>query len=261
MSRLARVLSRSLGSYPRKTKKAVAKILFQATAVPAALSSRSNPLGFPALGPRERQRVARVVGKLRRPRTYIPKSQWGPGPWQDEPDYYPFEHAGLSCLIFRNTWVTGSLNGYVMVPPSHPWWGKTYNECTATPQCEPEYYTGAILPRMEGQPHWHCEHTPDSIIEVHGGLTYGGPAPRIKQLKDAHCWGFGFDTGHFNDFAPMMQATLATIMGPDHLAERAILNDLIKGSWMEPTYKDLAYVRHEVEQLAEQLALVKGVEG
>lgn len=248
-----------LTSYPRKTKKAVVKALGRGAT--GTVSQRGNLLGFPALGPRERDRVARVVRKTRPRPVLLPKSKWGPGPWQGEPDFLAFEHGGLSCAIFRNMWVTGSLNGYVMVPPTHPWWGKGYNECIAVPQCEPEYYKGAILARMEGEPYWDCAHRPDSIIEVHGGLTYGGPPPKVMMIKDANCWGFGFDTGHFDDFTPMMEATLTAIMDPRHMAERAKLHEAIKGSWMEPSYKDLAYVQHEVEQLAEQLAMIKAVEG
>lgn len=55
-------------------------------------------------------------------------------------------------------------NGYIGVPPEHPWFGKDYD---------------------------------DIDCSVHGGLTYGADhAP--KQEPDGYWW-FGFDTGHCED--------------------------------------------------------------
>lgn len=198
-------------------------------------------------------------------RTPLPKSAWGPGPWQDEPDLVAFIHAGLPCRIVRNTWVTGSFCGYVALSPDHPWWGKHYDDCTATPQCEPEpppnfddWPKGFPMPPIGSQmrqrmmePSWICEHRPVAILDAHGGITYGGPAfwPDAEGGLD---WGFGFDCAHAGDVSPLMDATMREIyeqMGDDWAARQRIFRDDI--------YRDLAYVRGEVERLAEQLALVR----
>lgn len=55
-------------------------------------------------------------------------------------------------------------NGYIAVPPEHPWFGKDYDSIDA---------------------------------DVHGGLTYGKDhAP--NQKPDGYWW-IGFDTGHYQD--------------------------------------------------------------
>ena len=54
--------------------------------------------------------------------------------------------------------------GYVVVPPGHPWYGKSYNRVNSL-----------IHPGLP-----------------HGGLTYSGPAPDGR-------WWFGFDCGHCYD--------------------------------------------------------------
>lgn len=149
----------------------------------------------------------------------VDKSDWGDGPWQQEPDRVDWHHAGLPCLMVRGP-LTGSWCGYVGVPPSHPCYGKGYN---------------------------------DLDVEVHGGLTYAAacdgerichvPAPGES---DETFW-FGFDTGHSWDVSPAMDARIRSYGLPPS-------SGLIDGT----TYKDVAYVRAETEKLADQLAaLVK----
>lgn len=50
-----------------------------------------------------------------------------PGPWVDEPDRVEWRHRGLPCLITRQP-EQGHLCGYVAVPPGHPWHGVHYRE-------------------------------------------------------------------------------------------------------------------------------------
>jgi hypothetical protein len=205
----------------------------------------------------------------------LPKAKWGPGPWQDEPDRVDFEHAGLPCAIIRNLHVTGSLCGYVGVPDSHPWWGKDAHTCVATPQCpEPpppdfEQWAKDGMPvPPEGsrwrasmqEPTWSCGHTIGSMVSVHGGITWASTA--YFQTKSAYMdhWWFGFDCGHAGDVSPMMKATLKQLHAlqdpAGKLAEyEASLEEL--RDW--ETYRDLPYVRHEVERLAEQIAMAAQV--
>lgn len=66
------------------------------------------------------------------------KSDWGAGPWQDEPDRVEWDHAGLPCLAARSP-TGGNWCGYAAVPPGHPLHGQDYNAVD---------------------------------VDVHGGLTY-----------------------------------------------------------------------------------------
>lgn len=84
----------------------------------------------------------------------------------------------------------------------------------------------------------HGQHYADVPLDAHGGLTYsdacrGGichvPAPGEPDAA----WWFGFDCGHAFDLVPGM---------PDGLR--------LARDW---TYRDVAYVTHEVNQLAEQI--------
>jgi hypothetical protein len=86
----------------------------------------------------------------------IDKSTWGDGAWQAEPDKVQWvdEATGLDCLIVRGP--SGALCGYVGVPESHPLHGKDYSGCTRDPRCEENW----------------CDHSPESRLRVHGGLTF-----------------------------------------------------------------------------------------
>lgn len=148
----------------------------------------------------------------------LPKSEWGAGPWQDEPDRVEWRSHGLPCLIVRNMRVTGALCGYVGLPPGHPLHGVDYSDC-------PEF-------------------------EVHGGLTYSNKCtdhiyhePLPGESKDI--WWLGFDCGHHNDIAPRLNALIHISMGEG------------RPHWEGESYRDINYVRGEVERLAAQLKEVK----
>jgi len=68
-----------------------------------------------------------------------PKSEWGEGAWQNEPDYEFFEYQDHKIMIRRGP--VGSFNGYAEVKEGHPWFATDYN---------------------------------DIDIDVHQGLTFGG---------------------------------------------------------------------------------------
>jgi hypothetical protein len=215
--------------------------------------------------------------RRRTPPTPPPKNTWGKGPWQHEPDTALWVHAGLHCFIYRHTLVTGSLNGYVAVSPEHPWWGKEYNECVATPRCDPEPETdyealvklegfpmppqGSRLRSLMSEPRWSCSHRIEALLEVHGGVTYAGPMTAIAdEQENQFDWGFGFDTGHAGDVTPAMDATIRQIYlaKPGGAAEWAEHERILKGGPFGATYKTFAYVKRETQLLAEQLAIVKG---
>lgn len=92
-------------------------------------------------------------------------------PWESEPDNAEWvqEPSGYKCRIKRNE-ITGTLCGYVGIPKEHTFWGQGYDE-------DRNEELNAINE------------------DVHGGLTYS------KEESDGW-WYFGFDTNHYNDFAP-----------------------------------------------------------
>ena len=49
----------------------------------------------------------------------IARDGWGPGPWDDEPDYAAWVHAGFHCRAERQA-ESGAWSGYVTLPEGHP---------------------------------------------------------------------------------------------------------------------------------------------
>lgn len=155
----------------------------------------------------------------------IDKSGWGKGEWVKEPDKIQMVHqeTGLDCLIVRNTSV-GQLCGYVGVSNQHPLFGKHYD-------------------------HPHADH-----IYVHGGLTFTAPCNPDEAVSEGVChiplpghsdevWWLGFDCAHGEDLIP----------GVDHLfspESRRLFQNV---------YRNVEYVKNEVERLAEQLGQMKRV--
>jgi hypothetical protein len=150
---------------------------------------------------------------------FVDKSDWGPGPWQDEPDKVQWvdKATGLPCMARRSE-TSGAVCGYVGVDASHPLSGVSYMEA------------------------------PD--FEVHGGLTYSDfcheddPEHMICHIPDPgepeRLWWFGFDTAHSWDYPPAMAAR-----------ERALG---LSAVWGSATYRGLTYVKAECARLAAQLA-------
>ena len=171
--------------------------------------------------------------------TTIDKSEWQRGPWDSEPDkaQWTDEATGLPCLIVRNH--GGALCGYVGVTDGHPLFGATGEySCTLRPRCE------------EGAENGFCDHTPDSYVRVHGGITFTGfcspgedesrgichvPAPS----EPDHVFWLGFDCSHYLDYSP----------GHDATSRRHGL-----GAMRDGVYRTLSYVRSECARLASQLA-------
>lgn len=150
-------------------------------------------------------------------RETLEKKEWGPGPWQKEPDRVEFEYLGFPCLLRRNMHVSGSWCGYVAVPPSHPAYKKDYSSLD---------------------------------VGVHGGLTYSDHCrgdichiPKPGEPDDV--WWVGFDCAHFQDFPPLSAAVLKTV------TQRESFFDMFG------TYKDLKYVKAETKSLAKQLAALR----
>lgn len=147
----------------------------------------------------------------------VDKSEWGTGPWQDEPDKRQWVDpaTGLNCLIVRGP--AGALCGYVGVRWPHQAHGKGYS---------------------------------DLELEVHGGITFGGGCHYSEDPGKGVChvpapgepdniWWLGFDCANAWDICPEMDT-----------------RDRIRG-WApgggDRVYRTIAYVTAEVESLARQL--------
>lgn len=145
--------------------------------------------------------------------THIDKSEWKRGEWDNEPDRIEWRSGDLACLIVRSK-STGALCGYVGVPAGHPWHGQKYG-------------SDAL----------------DSV-EIHGGLTYSAPCVEGGHIchvpqpgEPDEVWWQGFDCGHSWDISPAFSGLYGFSTEPSSLGE---------------SYKTIAYVRSEVERLAEQ---------
>lgn len=145
----------------------------------------------------------------------VDKTQWGPGPWQDEPDLVEWWVRGIPCLIVRSD-VAGALCGYVAVRRGHPYYFRDY----------------------------------DSVpLECHGGLTFSGDG---VYMHTPGWWWLGFDCAHWGDAIPGIAGRMRhaeeffRVEGAEHAEAFARL--------MRPeraeSYRDLEYVTAQVEAMA-----------
>lgn len=185
----------------------------------------------------------------------IKKSQWGKGPWQDEPDRFQWvdKATGLTCLILRGP--TGALCGYVGVPETHPGYRIAYDGTTATEH--EEWHSQCRKYMKENSPDFtkiNFPPSPDTVpgigeaiekITVHGGLTFAG----FWTGEVPDLWFFGFDCAHSGDLCPGMGATLKLIDIDQGTTRRERYN-------FDDTYRDIEYVKVECADLAAQLAAI-----
>lgn len=101
----------------------------------------------------------------------IDKSEWGDGPWQDEPDLAWWGLGSMTGLVQRVEF-SGSLCGYVVLPPKH---------------------------RLSGTPARDLEH-----MRVHGGVTWSGSLVELGEfdMAPAQSWVIGFNASHHCDYLP-----------------------------------------------------------
>lgn len=139
--------------------------------------------------------------------------------WETEPNrkHWIDQDSGLDCLIIRNPHFL-SLCGYVGVPRSHPWYGKSFD---------------------------------DLDVEVHGGLTFVGPCvghichdATTEPVANVDVYWLGFDCGHSFDFMPGLQKEIRDGM--------AKIFDIPERMLPEETYKNMDYVTEECRKLAAQ---------
>lgn len=145
--------------------------------------------------------------------TFIDRSGWARGAWDDEPDKIQWqdETTGYPCLIKRNN--IGALCGYVGVSEGHPLFQQDYTDV--------------------------------DVLQPHGGLTYSnmcvedpnnhGICHIPEPGEPEHVWWFGFDCAHWDDYMPGYPAALSRFQPRPGV------------------YRTLAFVQNECRQLALQL--------
>lgn len=80
------------------------------------------------------------------------------------------------------------------------------------------------------------KHYDNVDVDVHGGLTWADQGPGGGDgKKSSEWWWLGFDCSHYGDFTPKYDGRYGS-------------------QGYHSVYRDEAYVRHECESLAEQLA-------
>jgi hypothetical protein len=155
----------------------------------------------------------------------VDRTGWPSGPWDAEPDRVEWPTAvGYTGLIVRND--LGNLCGYVAVVPGHPAYERTWMSA--------DCYELGDDGKLDYQ---RQKANPVSDLSVHGGITYADHcAGRICHLpapgEPDNVWWLGFDCAHSGDLVPNMHRHFPHDWGH---------------------YRDVAYVRTEVESLAAQL--------
>lgn len=182
---------------------------------------------------------------------YADRAGWKSGEWDNEPDkiQWPDEATGLPCLIVRGP--SGALCGYVGVAEGHPFYKKDYSDCTldtAKPKGKTEgddkygeWTTNRSRNRLVCGEAW-CDHQPQSMLEVHGGITFSdschespdgrGICHKPSPGEPEHVWWFGFDCAHAWDVCP----------GRDYSFDS-----------YDSSYRNVDYVRGQCRDLAKQL--------
>lgn len=155
-------------------------------------------------------------------RTFIDKSAWPEGPWNDEPDRVDWrDSTGLPQFIKRNA-AMGIWCGYVGVPKSHPLYEASGDNLDVHGCVS---FTGPCAPHKEG-------------IEDHELICH---VPLEGETDDI--WWFGFDCGHHMDLVPV---SISFMKGPGDTEGF--------GSSQYGVYRDRAYAMAETGRLAKQLA-------
>lgn len=162
----------------------------------------------------------------------VDKTAWPPGPWQTEPDKVQWvdRETALDCLAVRQRRL-GHWCGYVGVPPGHPFYGIVYDACP-----------------VAGCAELWCEHRPETLLEIHGGITYSGACQEGDEAtsichvpldgRPDEVWWFGFDCAHSGDLCPSYYNQIAPVSSGKEM------------------YRTLMYVQAECATLAAQLASI-----
>lgn len=167
-------------------------------------------------------------------------AEWGPGPWDDEPDQllWKDQRTGLQCQAMRNPHM-GFFCGYVGVPPGHTLFGWDYDDDI---RIDPKLLQNNTIDGVSiislffySKKEYDNNTAPvDLVLQVHGGVTYSA--------EEDGLWWFGFDCGHAFDLSPWLRMFWRRkhAFGLEHT---------------EPleTYRDINFVKQQCADLAFQL--------
>ncbi len=201
---------------------------------------------------------------------YLPKSEWGDGPWQTEPDFRSWCAHGLACIMNRPP-MHGAWCGYVGVPPDHPWYGKKYSEidsdtechggltyCSAA--CDPLRFLPELLHPNEAGFLAALRADPEdrTALLVYADWLREHDREDEEQLlrRRDELWYYGFDCNHANDIAPAFRARMRSIAN-DPSTPESVATLFGSESPYATHYRDYDYVVAEVEKLAEQFAAAR----
>ena len=178
--------------------------------------------------------------------TFIDKSSWGPGPWQDEPDKREWVHGEFICQALRQK-ESGHWCGYVGVDKDHTLFGVNYDfEMLITDEFKNREIIEGRTSYIDIFLNMGCTEgyiQLGTLIDTHCGLTYANNFP--KGEWDDY-WFFGFDCAHADDFAP------------GALPDMVILFLLIDATdFHQGESRALGYVQREITKLAEQLEVMR----
>lgn len=135
----------------------------------------------------------------------------------NEPDLCVWEHK-LPCLAIRDMSL-GIWKGFVAIDNKHPFYGKTVDD---------------LLKLSEGI---------EIFSSVYGGMSGAGRLPaKYKEFAKGHWW-IGVETSHGGDFMPLLKLDNSD---PDMAKMTS-----------NQTYKDLRFIRREVNKLADLIAKIK----
>ena len=150
------------------------------------------------------------------------------GEWDSEPEREDFDHAELACLILRGR--NGALCGYAGVPPAHPLYEPQMKKV--------DWGTGELDVTFYKLGDYLYEQNANLDVDINYSEMGDGA------LRPVGFHWFGFDCNHLYDYAPPTDPVTAKLRGE--------FGDLYPGPFK--TYRNWAYVKGEVQRLAEQLA-------
>ena len=159
------------------------------------------------------------------------------------PENYP-------CVVLAMH--TGHRCGYVAIPPSHPFFGKDYDDPSGYPsehlQDEPVGKRSSI--DLIGL-NLHPENVKVGVLfDVHGGITYSGSSEDGYPIETSDpYWWFGFDCRHAGDLLD-----LDLITDPHERAREEDPNSIHNRELIDGyTVKGTGYVVDECNSLSKQL--------
>lgn len=139
--------------------------------------------------------------------------------WETEPSSLCWtDSSGLHCIIQRMQQLL-ALSGYILVPQSHPWYGKSEKEIHAPVHGEITYAQSA------NQPPFRFSHETKLFV------------------GDDKYWMIGFDCMQPGDFTPRLDVVPAFIREQLNLQEGGV-------------YRDIHYVESKVRELCRAAAEV-----